>query len=135
MMRSVADIARSEGFDLSEMATRQACLEVFALGGNSGQDDASETGYYLARGFTTEVMRHLSAELAGTAISGSHGVLLGLGPKEAGKWLARIVEKIAARPSVEYTAICSSASSAIAFISGLLSLYAPVSFFRLVFVS
>ncbi|WP_313492799.1 EcsC family protein [Stenotrophomonas sp.] len=97
IMRAVADVARSEGFDLSEMATRQACLEVFALGGNSGQDDASETGYYLARGFTTEVMRHLSAELAGTAISGSHGVLLGLGPKEAGKWLARIVEKIAAR--------------------------------------
>ena len=45
------------------------------------------------------------------------------------------VEKIAARPSVEYTTICSSASSATAFISGLLSLYAPVSFFRLVFVS
>ncbi len=97
IMRAVADIARSEGFDLDDFATRQACLEVFALGGNSGGDDASETGYYLARGFTTELMRHLSAELAGTTLGGSHGLLLGLGPKEAGKWLARIVEKVAAR--------------------------------------
>ncbi len=97
IMRAVADIARSEGFDLEDFATRQACLEVFALGGNTGKDDASETGYYLARGFTTEVMRHLSAELAGTAVGGGHGVLLGLGPKEAGKWLAKVVEKVAAR--------------------------------------
>ena len=97
IMRAVADIARSEGFDLDDLATRQACLEVFALGGNAEGDDASETGYYLARGFTTELMRHLSAELAGTTLSGSHGLLLGLGPKEAGKWLARIVEKVAAR--------------------------------------
>ncbi len=97
IMRAVADVARSEGFDLNDFATRQACLEVFALGGNAEGDDASETGYYLARGFTTELMRHLSAELAGSAVSGGHGLLLGLGPKEAGKWLARLVEKIAAR--------------------------------------
>ncbi|WP_449466679.1 EcsC family protein [Stenotrophomonas humi] len=97
IMRAVADIARSEGFDLNDFATRQACLEVFALGGNSGEDDASETGYYLARGFTTEVMRHLSAELAGGVATGGPGVLLGLGPKEAGHWLAKIVEKVAMR--------------------------------------
>lgn len=97
IMRAVADIARSEGFDLNDMTTRQACLEVFALGGNSGKDDASETGYYLARGFTTEVMRHLSAELAGGVATGGPGMLLGLGPKEAGQWLAKIVEKVAVR--------------------------------------
>jgi len=96
MMRSVADVARSEGFDLREMSTRHACLEVFALGGNSGKDDASETGYYITRGFTAEVMRHLSAELAGRAVGGSP-VMIGLTPKEAGKWLAKLVEKVAAR--------------------------------------
>lgn len=97
MMRAVADVARSEGFDLADFSTRHACLEVFALGGNSSKDDASETGYYLTRGFTAQVMRHLSAELAGGVVKGGHGVMLGLGPKEAGKWLARIVEKVAAR--------------------------------------
>lgn len=102
MMRSVADVARSEGFDLREMSTRHACLEVFALGGNSGRDDASETGYYITRGFTAEVMRHLSAELAGRAVGGSP-VMIGLTPKEAGKWLAKIVEKVAARFGVVVT--------------------------------
>ncbi len=102
MMRSVADVARSEGFDLREMGTRHACLEVFALGGNSGKDDASETGYYITRGFTAEVMRHLSAELAGRAVGGSP-VMIGLTPKEAGKWLAKIVEKVAARFGVVVT--------------------------------
>lgn len=102
MMRSVADVARSEGFDLRELSTRHACLEVFALGGNAGSDDASETGYYITRGFTAEVMRHLSAELAGRAASGG-GVMIGLTPKEAGKWLAKIVEKVAARFGVVVT--------------------------------
>jgi len=102
MMRSVADVARSEGFDLRDMSTRHACLEVFALGGNSGKDDASETGYYITRGFTAEVMRHLSAELAGRAVGGSP-VMIGLTPKEAGKWLAKLVEKVAARFGVVVT--------------------------------
>ena len=96
MLRAVADIARSEGFDLTELQTQQACLEVFALGGNDGSDDASETGYYLTRGFTTEVMRQLSAELAGRA-AGNAGWMVGLSPKEAAKWLAKLVEQVAAR--------------------------------------
>lgn len=102
MMRSVADIARSEGFDLGEMSTRHACLEVFALGSYATKDEASETGYYITRGFTAEVMRHLSAELAGRAASGG-GVMVGLTPKEAGKWLAKIIEKVAARFGVVVT--------------------------------
>ncbi|WP_448133906.1 EcsC family protein [Stenotrophomonas rhizophila] len=102
MMRSVADVARSEGFDLRDLSTRHACLEVFALGGHATGDDASETGYYITRGFTAEVMRHLSAELAGRAASGG-GVMIGLTPKEAGKWLAKIVEKVAARFGVVVT--------------------------------
>jgi len=46
MLRSIADIARSEGEDLDDIATRLACLEVFALGGRSKDDDAADTGYY-----------------------------------------------------------------------------------------
>ena len=46
ILRSVADIARNEGEDLSSLETRLACMEVFALGGRSQADDAAETGYY-----------------------------------------------------------------------------------------
>ena len=102
MMRAVADVARSEGFDLDDPATQQACLEVFALGGKSEKDDASETGYYLARGFTADVMRHLSAELAGRTATG-RGITSGLGSKEAGKWLAKLIERVAARFGVVVT--------------------------------
>ncbi|MEJ2061100.1 MAG: EcsC family protein [Gammaproteobacteria bacterium] len=46
MLRSIADIAHSEGEDLSTLDARTACMQVFALGGRSGDDKAAETGYY-----------------------------------------------------------------------------------------
>jgi hypothetical protein len=46
MLRSIADIARSEGEDLDTPESRLACLEVFALGGRTEEDDAADTGYY-----------------------------------------------------------------------------------------
>src|SRR4030042_7855 len=49
MLRSIADIARSEGEDLSSMATHLACITVFALGGRSKGDNAAETAYYAVR--------------------------------------------------------------------------------------
>ena len=49
IFRSIADIARSEGEDIDSIETRLACLEVFALGGKSGADDAVETGYFAVR--------------------------------------------------------------------------------------
>ena len=49
IMRSIADIARSEGENIKDEETRLACLEVFALGGNSAEDDAAEFGYYGVR--------------------------------------------------------------------------------------
>ena len=50
MLRSIADIARSKGFDINELETQLACLEVFALGGNSKRDDFSDSAYYITRG-------------------------------------------------------------------------------------
>jgi hypothetical protein len=49
MLRSVADIARSQGEDLKSPEARLACVQVFALGGTSGEDDAAEKGYYALR--------------------------------------------------------------------------------------
>lgn len=49
MLRSIADVARSEGESITAMETKLACLEVFALGGNSKSDDGTESGYYAVR--------------------------------------------------------------------------------------
>ncbi len=49
MLRSIADVARSEGESISSVHTKMACLEVFALGGKSRSDDGVETGYYSVR--------------------------------------------------------------------------------------
>jgi hypothetical protein len=50
MLRSIADIARSQGQDPRALETRLACLEVFALGGPTKSDDAAESGYWIVRG-------------------------------------------------------------------------------------
>lgn len=64
MLRSIADIANEEGEDLSSLSARLACVEVFALGGKSDEDDFSETGYYAVRTVLaqqmTEALRHLA---------------------------------------------------------------------------
>jgi hypothetical protein len=49
MLRSIADIARSEGEQIRLLETKIACLEVFALGGKPKRDDGSETGYFVIR--------------------------------------------------------------------------------------
>jgi len=49
MLRSIADVARSEGEHIKAPETRLACLEVFALGGRSTNDDAAESAYFAIR--------------------------------------------------------------------------------------
>jgi len=46
ILRSIADVARSQGEDLAGMEAKIACVQVFGLGGRSGEDDAAELGYY-----------------------------------------------------------------------------------------
>ena len=57
MLRSIADIAQSEGEDLSSLEAHLACITVFALGGRSKSDNAAETAYYAVR---AALMRALS---------------------------------------------------------------------------
>ena len=97
MMRAVADVARSEGFDLGDFSTKQACIEVFAMGGTSQADDATETGYYMTRSFTTQAMQQLSKELAGIAAKQGSKAISSLSPGQAGKWLAILIDKVATR--------------------------------------
>ncbi len=42
MLRSIAEIARSEGEDPTDPEAALSCIQVFALGGRAGSSDASE---------------------------------------------------------------------------------------------
>ncbi len=64
MLRSIADIARSEGHDLSLIETKLACLEVFALGGGGVASDSAETGYWAIRTALAVTMREAASHIA-----------------------------------------------------------------------
>lgn len=49
MLRSIADIARSEGEPIKNIESKIACIEVFAFGGPSKSDDDAEYGYFGVR--------------------------------------------------------------------------------------
>lgn len=49
IMRSVARIARAEGFDLAEEEVRATCVEVFAFGGPLEEDDDADLAFWGAR--------------------------------------------------------------------------------------
>jgi len=63
ILRSIADIARHEGEDLSQPDAVLACLQVFALGDPQQSDDFSESAYLATRGLlaksVSEATRYL----------------------------------------------------------------------------
>jgi hypothetical protein len=70
MLRSIGDIARSEGEDLDHPETKLACLEVFALGGHSLADDSADTGYFAVRGALSKAVQEAAKHVAEKGIAG-----------------------------------------------------------------
>jgi hypothetical protein len=64
MLRSIADIARSEGEDLSSVDTHLACITVFALGGRPRSDNAAEAAYYAVRAALTRTLSEAAEFIA-----------------------------------------------------------------------
>jgi len=64
MLRSIADIARSEGENLGTADARLQCIQVLALGGRSKDDDATETAYFAARAAMAKAVSDAAAHLA-----------------------------------------------------------------------
>lgn len=82
MLRSIADVARCQGENLDSLEARLACIEVFALGGRTKDDDAAEAGYYGLR-------LALSLHLANVLKSGGAG----LGGPIAGNFLRSVAAR------------------------------------------
>jgi hypothetical protein len=64
MLRSIADIARSEGHDIRAVQTRLSCLEVFALGGSTVADDATESSYWAVRAALAKAISEAASYIA-----------------------------------------------------------------------
>ena len=88
MLRSIAEIARNEGFSLEDWSTRMACLEVFALAGPPARskDVPSESSYWIVRSAMGKAVQDASVYLARRAAADAGAPVL-----------VRLVETIAAR--------------------------------------
>jgi hypothetical protein len=98
MLRSIIDIARSEGEVITDPHTKTACVEVFALGGSSQTDDSSETGYFAIRGLLSRSVVEAAEFIAKSGvIEEGAPVILRLITKVAARFGVQVSEKIAAQ--------------------------------------
>ena len=86
MLRSIADIARSEGEDLGDPLTAMACMEVFALGGRKPDDDYMDSGYFAVRAVLAKTVSEAASFLAHAGAA-----------KESAPILVRLLSEIATR--------------------------------------
>lgn len=70
MLRSIADIARSEGESIRSPESKLACIEVFALGGRLATDDAAESAYFAVRLALAKALTEAAEHLAGRGVTG-----------------------------------------------------------------
>lgn len=97
MLRSIADIARSEGEQIGNDGTKLACLEVFAMGGH--QDDDLQPNYYRIRGALSGAVSEAARYLARGGLIGK-----GEGPIII-KFISRIAERFGTQVSEKAAAI------------------------------
>lgn len=98
MLRSIADIARSEGEDIRDPLTRLSCMEVFALGGRASSDDAAESGYYAVRAGLAQAVGEAARYLAsGSAAQASAPPIARLITRIASRFGVQVTEKAAAQ--------------------------------------
>lgn len=98
MLRSIVDIARSEGESISSEEARLECLTVFALGGESASDDDSDAGYYATRLALARLVSESLEHLAGRAIAeGGAPVLIKLITTIAERFSIQVTEKFLAQ--------------------------------------
>ncbi len=90
MLHSIAEIARSQGEDLSSPESALACLEVFALGPEGVRGEAIESAYYATRAALAQVTRDAAAYVAQKGLA-----------KEGAPALVSFLSKIAARFGLE----------------------------------
>jgi EcsC protein family len=86
LLRSIAEIAREEGEDLSAPEAAFACVEVFALGGQRNGEAAFESGYFAIRAALAKSVSDSARFVATEGVTAQSAPVI-----------ARLISQIAAR--------------------------------------
>jgi hypothetical protein len=97
ILRSIMDIARSEGHDIESPEVKLACMEVFALGGYQKGDDASESGYWLVRAALAREVSEALAYLSKGAAAKAPPAIVRLITTIASRFSVQVSEQVAAK--------------------------------------
>jgi hypothetical protein len=76
MLRSILDIARAEGENIRNPETALSCMQVFALGGRTGEVDASEASYFAVRGIFAKTVTEAARFIAERGLVGEGAPIL-----------------------------------------------------------
>ena len=110
ILRSIAEIARTEGEDLEELEARLACIEVFALGPDSSGEAPVEGGYFAMRAGLAQSISESAKFLAKNGLASSAApALLRLISQIAGRFGIVVTEKMAAQAVPIFGAIGGAA--------------------------
>ncbi len=108
MLRSIAEIARSQGESITNSETKLACLEVFALGGKSRASESAESGYYAVRALLAKSISEAAEFMA------KKGLL-----EEGAPIFVKLITKISQRFGIQITEkVAAQAIPAIGAIGG-----------------
>ncbi|KAB2909931.1 MAG: EcsC family protein [Ignavibacteriales bacterium] len=95
MLRSIAEIAKMNGEDLTDLETRLNCVQVFAFGSRSKEDDAVTSSYYALRIVLTKELASLVSKIEGL-------ISKELTSKTLSKFLAKITERFSQNVLVKF---------------------------------
>ena len=98
MLRSIADVARSEGEAIGTLDARLACIQVFAFGSARRSDDSTDAGYFAVRAGLARAVSEAAEYIAerGLAEQGAPAILR-LIAQIATRFGATVSEKVAAQ--------------------------------------
>jgi predicted outer membrane lipoprotein len=97
ILRSIADVARSEGEVITSAAGRLACLEVFALGGGKGSDDGADSSYFAVRATLAKALAEAAEYIAERGGAEGAPVLVRFIARIASRFSGPVSEKVAAQ--------------------------------------
>ena len=90
MLRTIADIARSEGEMIASSEVELECILIFALGGPSSSDDAAESGYFALRAALADAVSNAVKHIAKEGLK-----------KEGAPVIVKFIAEIASRFGIQ----------------------------------